>query len=166
MTNVITQPKTPDNLKDHKMKHTGERPFPCDECDYAAQTPGNLKCHFLKHEESLKWQIVCPYVDGGIEKYTKGSGLISCEKRFKMNFQLEYHIQAMHTTEGLVKKMKSEMKLVEFLKSKNCLFTRDCENFVSFQCKPELKTPRGLLLPRLLLTKFLEKIMCECNYWE
>lgn len=70
------------DLEVHMRKHTGEKPFPCDECDSAFSTALSLKLHkTFKHAEGGKYE--CAY--GG------------CTKTFPIPSMLEYHVLKYHT---------------------------------------------------------------------
>ena len=45
---------TKDRLKRHMMKHTGERPYKCDQCKYSAARKWNYIVHLKIHERPKK----------------------------------------------------------------------------------------------------------------
>jgi hypothetical protein len=83
---------------------------------------------------------------------------IRCDIRCKTEWDLEYHVQAAHTEDGLRKKMHSETKLAEFLDSKNCAYDRDRTNHVSFTCKPSLKLSGRCSYPDFYLTEISARL--------
>ena len=41
------------HVRTHKRKHSGEKPFKCDQCDYAASRTDNLKVHKRNHQSDF-----------------------------------------------------------------------------------------------------------------
>ena len=145
---MIIKPLSKGGLKKHQRIHSGEKPYAI--IEQLHQGNCHSTAEVMKNITVGKLFVLMLMV--GLTNTPKG--VLS----FKMSFQLDYHIQSMHTEEGLTKKMKSETKLAEFLKNKDCLYTRDCENFVSFQCKPELKLEGSWCYPDFFLPDFSQKL--------
>ena len=127
------------NLKRHEISvHEGYKNHTCQECAKAFSDVSILKKHLKRHEESKTWKFACKYVDGGLAVTSDDDGM-KCTIKCKTEIGLAYHTQAAHTTEGMTKKMQSEQKLADFLRTKDCAYSRDRENFVSHICAPELQ---------------------------
>lgn len=45
---------TMQKLTEHERRHTGDRPYPCELCDYASNTRGNLTHHMKRKHKILK----------------------------------------------------------------------------------------------------------------
>ena len=45
---------TKTKLREHRMTHTGEKPFKCGKCDYGSTQRGNLRLHMKTHEREEK----------------------------------------------------------------------------------------------------------------
>ena len=123
----------------HQIVHTGEKRYKCDECGKRYAYSSGLKYHIDAHFKQRNWKIVCNFQDGGTGTYKLNDGF-KCDMKFKTKFNLDYHIQASHTHEGLRKKLKSERAMAKFLETHDILFDRDRANFVSFKACAGLST--------------------------
>jgi KRAB domain-containing zinc finger protein len=53
----------PQDMAIHRRRHTGERPYPCPKCAYAAISTSALRLHLLSHREHHERAHRCPQCD-------------------------------------------------------------------------------------------------------
>jgi len=119
----------------HKRScHSDEKPFQCDHCSHRAKHKSDIQRHIKKHEIQRAYEFGCKMQDGGDQQC--GETDIPCSIRTKTARDMDVHIERNHTVEGIGKKLQSETKLAEFLKSKDIAIERDWMNYIKFTyCK-------------------------------
>merc|ERR1712096_471811 len=95
-------------LTQHEQTHTGEKPFKCPHCKYAAKQKGNLRNHIrVVHDGIKKYQCShCDYKSGYKQDMKQHEQTHTGEKPFKcphcehatnQKSNLSKHIRRMHS---------------------------------------------------------------------
>jgi len=122
------------SLRDHKLSHIDEKPYTCPHCSFCTVHRKSLRNHEAMHERQKSYEFGCKMQDGGTQLCTEED--IPCTIRCKTEHDMDVHIERNHTKEGIGKKFESETKLAHFLELNEIPFSRDWENYISFQnCK-------------------------------
>ncbi|CAG7821223.1 unnamed protein product [Allacma fusca] len=79
-----------------KLVHTGERRFPCDECDYTAKLGATLREH-KKLVHQVHKRVECP----------------NCNKTFKSRITFDWHFKNIHTEKGYEQYRKYQRKTLD-----------------------------------------------------
>lgn len=124
----------------HERVHSGQHPFVCLECGKSFAQSGNMARHHRNHELKRDWEFVCPYeeftiavssdVAVPVASPSSRRGVL-CAVRCKTRVNLDYHVQAAHSRDGLEKRMLSESKLAAFFDSQDVPYFRDQDNALS-----------------------------------
>ena len=121
--------KTNGSLKDHRVAvHAGIRRYECRECGDRFFYRGSWHRHEKMHVTQSAWKFPCTYAFMRLEKCQ--SGMKPCRIRCETQWNLDHHIQAAHTKDGLKKKKLSEDRLAKFFDDNKVQYTRDWENLV------------------------------------
>ncbi len=147
---------TKTDLKRHvRAVHLGERPYKCGECGCTFGQASSLKTHEALHERNQAWTIVCPYADCATDAVAQG---VPCRLRFETERSLEYHIQALHTVDGLSRRLQTEQQMADLFQAHSIRFERDRENAIFHSHCLQLALPGSHSRPDFFLPEFVPAV--------
>ncbi len=143
-------------LQEHvRAIHLGERSFKCLECGDTFAWAGNLREHEARHESSNAWTILCLYADCATDAAEQG---VPCGKRFETQRGLENHMQALHTLDGLSRRLKTEQRMACLFQAHGIRFERDRKNAIFHSHCLQLALPGSHSRPDFFLPEFVPAV--------